>query len=141
MPIDEYRTMNLANWEDRTQVGLGSTMYDPTAFIADPTRVSRIVTYDVDRLRPHLGAGGVSGRRLLHLQCHIGLDTLSWARLGAEGHGPGLLPVRCRRGPEHQYREWNAGAVRGSGTVRRSTGAAGAVRHHLHRCRCARVAS
>jgi SAM-dependent methyltransferase len=92
MPIDEYRTMNLPNWEDRTQVGLGSTMYDPTAFIADPTRVSRIVTYDVDRLRPHLGAGGVSGRRLLHLQCHIGLDTLSWARLGAEVTGLDFSP-------------------------------------------------
>ena len=26
----------------------------------------------------------VQGKRLLHLQCHFGLDTLSWARLGAE---------------------------------------------------------
>ena len=27
--------------------------------------------------------GDVSGKRLVHLQCHFGLDTLSWARRGA----------------------------------------------------------
>ena len=31
--------------------------------------------------------GDVTGKRLLHLQCHFGLDTLSWARLGAEATG------------------------------------------------------
>ena len=31
--------------------------------------------------------GDVAGRSLLHLQCHLGLDTLSWARMGAEATG------------------------------------------------------
>lgn len=31
--------------------------------------------------------GDVSGKKLLHLQCHFGLDTISWARLGAEATG------------------------------------------------------
>jgi len=31
--------------------------------------------------------GDVSGKRLLHLQCHFGLDTLSWARRGAQATG------------------------------------------------------
>ena len=31
--------------------------------------------------------GDVAGRSLLHLQCHVGLDTLSWARMGAEATG------------------------------------------------------
>lgn len=31
--------------------------------------------------------GSVAGKSLLHLQCHIGLDTLSWAQLGAETVG------------------------------------------------------
>lgn len=35
----------------------------------------------------------VGGRRLLHLQCHFGLDTLSWARLGAECTGVDISPV------------------------------------------------
>ncbi|MCJ7737146.1 MAG: class I SAM-dependent methyltransferase, partial [Anaerolineae bacterium] len=31
--------------------------------------------------------GDVAGRSLLHLQCHFGLDTLSWARMGSEATG------------------------------------------------------
>ena len=31
--------------------------------------------------------GDVAGKRLLHLQCHFGLDTLAWARRGAEVTG------------------------------------------------------
>ncbi|MHA1212648.1 MAG: class I SAM-dependent methyltransferase, partial [Candidatus Heimdallarchaeota archaeon] len=31
--------------------------------------------------------GDVTGKKLLHLQCHFGLDTLSWAKLGAEVTG------------------------------------------------------
>ena len=31
--------------------------------------------------------GDVSGKSLLHLQCHFGMDTLSWARLGANVTG------------------------------------------------------
>ena len=36
------------------------------------------------------GLKKVKGKKLLHLQCHIGLDTLSWARLGAEVTGADL---------------------------------------------------
>ncbi len=37
--------------------------------------------------------GEVQNRSLLHLQCHIGTDTLSWARLGAEVTGVDFSPV------------------------------------------------
>lgn len=40
--------------------------------------------------------GDVSGRSLLHLQCHIGTDTLSWARLGARVTGADISPVSLR---------------------------------------------
>jgi len=40
--------------------------------------------------------GDVRNRSLLHLQCHIGTDTLSWARLGAEVTGVDLSPVSLR---------------------------------------------
>jgi SAM-dependent methyltransferase len=36
--------------------------------------------------------GEVSGKRLLHLQCHFGLDTLSWARQGADVVGADFSP-------------------------------------------------
>jgi SAM-dependent methyltransferase len=55
-------------------VHLASSFYDLTAFRAG-----------ADALRPFepTEAGDVIGKRLVHLQCHIGLDTLSWARRGA----------------------------------------------------------
>jgi len=52
--------------------------------------------YDVDGFRKGANAlhavelaevGDVRGKKLLHLQCHFGLDTLSWARLGADVTG------------------------------------------------------
>jgi SAM-dependent methyltransferase len=36
--------------------------------------------------------GDVAGRSLLHLQCHFGLDTLSWSRLGAVATGVDFSP-------------------------------------------------
>ncbi len=40
--------------------------------------------------------GDVTGKRLLHLQCHFGLDTLSWARLGAVVTGADFSPSAIR---------------------------------------------
>jgi SAM-dependent methyltransferase len=40
--------------------------------------------------------GDVAGKSLLHLQCHIGTDTLSWARLGARVTGADISPVSLR---------------------------------------------
>jgi cyclopropane fatty-acyl-phospholipid synthase-like methyltransferase len=42
-----------------------------------------VVTNDLAVVGPYLPDAGVTGRSLLHLQCHIGTDTISWARLGA----------------------------------------------------------
>jgi SAM-dependent methyltransferase len=40
--------------------------------------------------------GDVRGRTLLHLQCHFGIDTLSWARLGARVTGVDFSPAAIR---------------------------------------------
>ena len=40
--------------------------------------------------------GDVRGRTLLHLQCHFGIDTLSWARLGARVTGIDFSPAGIR---------------------------------------------
>lgn len=40
--------------------------------------------------------GDVAGKSLLHLQCHIGTDTLSWARLGALVTGVDISPESLR---------------------------------------------
>lgn len=79
--LDEYRAANRQNWSDRVAGHWEPDGYDAPGFIADPERMSRIVVFD----HPYLG--DVSGRSLLHLQCHFGMDTLSWARLGADVTG------------------------------------------------------
>jgi SAM-dependent methyltransferase len=69
-----WRELNRAMWNEKTPSHLISPLYDVAGFKAG--RLS---------LRPHEVAdlGDVAGKDLIHLQCHIGLDTLSWARLGA----------------------------------------------------------
>ena len=74
--MDELRAVNLANWEDRVAVHVGPQGYDLAAF-DDPAHLSRVVQFDVPRL------GDLAGLDVVHLQCHIGTDTVSLARLGA----------------------------------------------------------
>ncbi|MBF8187416.1 class I SAM-dependent methyltransferase [Nonomuraea sp. K274] len=74
----EYLEVNRANWNARVPVHVGSDFYDVTGFVAGRSRLRPFEREEV---------GDVSGRRLAHLQCHFGLDTLSWARLGAEVTG------------------------------------------------------
>ncbi|MGV0743893.1 class I SAM-dependent methyltransferase [Mycolicibacterium sp. XJ870] len=84
---------NRANWDDRADVHARSEMYDVAGFLADPTDISVVVRNDLSVLAPHLPSTGVRDRSLLHLQCHIGTDTVSWARLGAvDVHGLDLSP-------------------------------------------------
>lgn len=88
---------NRANWDERAEVHRRSQMYDVDAFLADPAAVSSVVRNDLSVLSAHLPETGVAGRSLLHLQCHIGTDTLSWARLGAvDVHGLDLSPNSLR---------------------------------------------
>lgn len=85
---------NRANWDDRADVHVRSTMYDVDGMLADPAAISAVVRNDLSVLRPHLPPSGVRGRSLLHLQCHIGTDTVTWARLGATAvHGLDLSPA------------------------------------------------
>lgn len=87
MPLDKYRAANRANWDERAAIHFASTSgnattgYNIQRYIDEPGRLSETVTFDRTEL------GEVAGKSLLHLQCHIGTDTLSWARLGADVTG------------------------------------------------------
>lgn len=72
---DEWFETNRANWDERVPIHTGGDFYDVAGFIAGD-----------ERLRPfEVGeVGDVEGKSLLHLQCHFGMDTLSWARRGAK---------------------------------------------------------
>ncbi|MCI1642266.1 MAG: class I SAM-dependent methyltransferase [Actinomyces sp.] len=88
---------NRANWDDRAEVHAASRFYDVDGFVADPHRISDVVRRDLAVLSPHLPGGSVRGASLLHLQCHIGTDTVSWWRLGARDvHGLDFSPNSLR---------------------------------------------
>ncbi|GDY24609.1 type 12 methyltransferase [Agarivorans sp. Toyoura001] len=71
----DYLALNKAAWDKRTELHVDSEFYDAPSFIAGNSSLKSI---ELDLM------GDVAGKKLLHLQCHFGLDSLSWARLGAE---------------------------------------------------------
>lgn len=68
-------------WNKRTVIHKDSSFYDVAGFKAGVNSLTPIELKEV---------GDVTGKSLLHLQCHFGLDTLSWARLGAKCTGVDL---------------------------------------------------
>ncbi|CAB4920448.1 MAG: methyltransferase domain-containing protein [Actinobacteria bacterium] len=75
--------INRRNWDERVPVHAASDAYGLELFRTDPEHLSDVVRFDLERL------GTISGLRVVHLQCHIGTDTVSLARLGA-AHVTGL---------------------------------------------------
>ncbi len=104
VPIDweEARSANLANWEDRVPVH--EQGYGLDAYRRDPDHLSDVVRHDAAAMAPFLPSGSLAGLRLCHLQCHIGTDTISLARLGAHVTGldfsPTALEVAARLAAE-----------------------------------------
>ena len=89
---------NRANWDDRAAVHAASEFYGIDRLVADPHAVSGVARRDLAVLRPHLPESGLAGLALLHLQCHIGDDTLSWKRFGAaEVWGLDFSPASLER--------------------------------------------
>jgi SAM-dependent methyltransferase len=70
----DWRAANRANWDERVPIHAAGSVYDLPGFVAGRDTLRDFEVAEV---------GDVSGRTLLHLQCHLGLDTLSWARRGA----------------------------------------------------------
>jgi SAM-dependent methyltransferase len=66
---------------------MASPDYAADSFLTDPAYLSEVVQFDVPRL------GDLAGLRGVHLQCHIGTDTISQARLGAKMTGLDFSPV------------------------------------------------
>jgi hypothetical protein len=79
--MEDYRSINRANWDERVPAHAASPDYGPERYAADPGHLSQVVRFDLPRL------GDVNGLRGVHLQCHIGTDTVSLARLGASMTG------------------------------------------------------
>ncbi|TNJ44610.1 class I SAM-dependent methyltransferase [Tamlana fucoidanivorans] len=82
MALDKiYFDTNRDTWNKKVAVHAKSTLYDLEGFKKGNSSLKR---YELEAL------GNVSGKSLLHLQCHFGQDTLSWSRMGAQCTGVDL---------------------------------------------------
>ncbi|WP_223624901.1 bifunctional 2-polyprenyl-6-hydroxyphenol methylase/3-demethylubiquinol 3-O-methyltransferase UbiG [Microbacterium sp. EST19A] len=84
------RQANRENWEDR--VPLHEEAYGLDAY-DDPAHLSDVVRHDLPVLTSFLPDGSLTGLDLCHLQCHIGTDTVSLARAGANVTGVDFSPA------------------------------------------------
>jgi SAM-dependent methyltransferase len=74
--MTDYIEINLRNWEERAAIHARDTTGD---YMLDRFRAGEDSLYAIEATE----LGDISGKRVLHLQCHIGRDTLCLARRGA----------------------------------------------------------
>jgi 2-polyprenyl-3-methyl-5-hydroxy-6-metoxy-1,4-benzoquinol methylase len=85
--VTDSLDLNRASWDERAPAHAASPDYAFDRFVADPDFLSDVVRFDLPRL------GDVRGLRGVHLQCHIGTDTISLSRLGARMTGLDFSPA------------------------------------------------
>lgn len=90
-------------WDERVPIHVASDFYDVEGFLAGRCTLGALEREEV---------GPVEGRSLLHLQCHFGLDTLSWARRGARVTGLDFSSVGVQAARELAARGVNLAAAR-----------------------------
>ena len=101
----DYRRVNHANWQARVPHHAASEEYGLQRFRDDPGHLSSVVRFDLPRLGP------IDRLQVAHLQCHIGTDTISLARLGARVTGLDFSAaaiavareLAATAGPPHDY--------------------------------------
>lgn len=76
--MNQFIEANRHAWDIRLEAHKNSDFYDVEGWKNGKTSLTDIELHEL---------GDVSGKKLLHLQCHFGQDTLSWARLGAKVTG------------------------------------------------------
>ena len=74
----KYFEVNKDTWNKKVSIHKTSEFYDVEGFKKGKNSLN---AYELNEV------GDVKGKRLLHLQCHFGQDTLSWSRLGAKCTG------------------------------------------------------
>ncbi|MBS1730618.1 MAG: methyltransferase domain-containing protein [Bacteroidetes bacterium] len=80
---EKYFEANRDSWNKRAQVHKDSDFYALDSFKAGKTALNQLELSEM---------GNVQGKKLIHLQCHFGMDTLSWAREGADVTGIDFSP-------------------------------------------------
>jgi SAM-dependent methyltransferase len=80
----DYLETNRRHWDELVPLHMQTRFYDVDGFRAGASSLHDLEIEEV---------GDVAGKSLLHLQCHFGLDTLSWARRGAKVTGVDFSPA------------------------------------------------
>jgi SAM-dependent methyltransferase len=89
--LAELFAANRRHWDERTAVHLGPGGYDLAALRNGTRRLSEIEEAELAEM-----IGPLAGRRVIHLQCHFGLDTLVLAQRGADVVGVDFSPDAIR---------------------------------------------
>jgi len=76
--MNKYSETNQSLWNGWAKINTKSKLYDNDSFKAGRCSLKSTELEEV---------GDVAGKSMLHLQCHFGQDTLSWARRGAKVTG------------------------------------------------------
>lgn len=80
---NQYFEANRELWDKRTTIHKDSEFYNRAGFINGLNVLTPIELAELT---------DVKGKTMLHLQCHFGMDTLCWARMGAKVTGVDLSP-------------------------------------------------
>lgn len=91
MEPNDYISINKNSWNQRVDTHISSDFYDMENFLNGKNSLNSI---ELDLL------GDVSGKSILHLQCHFGQDTLSLSRIGAKATGIDLSDKAIDRARE-----------------------------------------
>ena len=81
MISNDYININKQTWNNKVDVHIASEFYNMEAFLNGKSTLNNI---ELELL------GNIKGKKILHLQCHFGQDTISLSRLGAEVTGVDL---------------------------------------------------
>ena len=88
----DARAVNRASWDEKAKLHGQDAYYDSQSLIDGGSSLTEVETDALRRVAPSL-----VGLQVCHLQCHIGLDSISLARLGARVTGLDFSPVALRK--------------------------------------------
>ncbi|MFT4779019.1 MAG: SAM-dependent methyltransferase [Flavobacteriales bacterium] len=87
--MKDYKEINRQSWNNRTEIHVDSDFYDVEGFLAGKSSLNSI---ELEML------GNLEGKKVLHLQCHFGQDSISLARMGAQVTAVDLSDVAIEKG-------------------------------------------
>jgi ubiquinone/menaquinone biosynthesis C-methylase UbiE len=89
--MKDYININKQTWNTKTDIHIASEFYDNDNFLQGKSTLNDI---ELQLL------GDISGKKILHLQCHFGQDTMTFSRMGAKATGVDLSDKAIERARE-----------------------------------------